>query len=220
MMSVPDPETVAGPWTAVDVRGILDRVLRAPRPVDRPSIVTVDGRSGSGKSTLAAHLHRAAERSAIVHTDDLAWNEPFFSWGGLLRDGVIVPVRAGRDVQFRPPAWGRHGRPGAVVVPAGLDLVIVEGVGAGQRGVDDLVDAGIWVQSDFAEAERRGIVRDEASGDNGGHDAAIAFWHEWMSHETAFLSQDRPWTRARLIVAGTPTIALDDGQWAVADCRR
>ena len=61
---------------------------------------------------------------------------------------------------FSPPAWAKHGRDGAIEVRAGLDLVIIEGVGASQRELSDLVDATVWVQSDFAAAETRGIARD------------------------------------------------------------
>lgn len=190
--------------------------LSADRPTDRPLIVAIDGRSGSGKSTLASVLHRATPGAAIVHTDDLAWNEPYFEWGHLLRDGVLRPLHAGESVEFRPPAWVARGREGAVTVPGGSLAVFIEGVGAGQREASELVDVAIWVQSDFAEAERRGIERDVADGVNGDPDQTVAYWHEWMGHETRFLAADRPWDRADLFVAGTPTIALGVDQLAVA----
>jgi len=37
-----------------------------------------------------------------------------------------------------------------------------------------------WVQSDMAEAERRGIEHD------GGDTAAVSFWHLWMAEELSF----------------------------------
>ena len=52
---------------------------------------------------------------------------------------------------YRPPAWDERGRAGAIEVPAGLELVLIEGVGAG-RHWRRTVDA-ISVQSDFGEAE-------------------------------------------------------------------
>lgn len=199
-------------------------ILPASRDRGRPRIVAVDGRSASGKSTLAHTLQDYAQksggRSAVVHADDLAWHEPFFAWGHLLRDGVLSPLRRGRPVRFRPPAWEAHGRAGVIDVPAGLDLVIIEGVGASQRGLESLLDATIWVQSDFVEAERRGVLRDAVSGVNGDPEQTVAFWHEWMSHETPFLAEDRPWERARLVVSGTPTIGLAAGEIAVAEAPR
>ena len=71
----------------------------------------------------------------------------------------------------------------------------------------------IWVQSDFMEAERRGIARDIESGVNGDAEASVAFWHEWMEAELRFHAADRAWERAMLIVAGTrPGVA--DGSTA------
>lgn len=103
-----------------------------------------------------------------------------------------------------------------IEVAAEVDLVVIEGVGASQREFEHFVDASIWVQSDFQEAERRGIARDMAQGVNGDREQTIAFWHEWMAHEVRFLAEQRPWERACLVVAGSPTIDLDEGQFAVA----
>lgn len=101
-------------------------------------------------------------------------------------------------------------------MPAGSPLLIVEGTGASQRAHTDLVDGSIWVQADFVQARRRGIERDVASGVNGDREAATRFWHEWMEHELAFLAQERPWERADLIIAGTPTIDLPSGHLTAA----
>ena len=100
-----------------------------------------------------------------------------------------------------------RGRAGAIEVPAGLELVLIEGVGAGQRALTPHLDAVVWVQSDFAEAERRGIARDIAEGVNGDTEAAARFWHEWMAAELAFVEEQRQWERACVVVAGTPTRA-------------
>lgn len=203
-------------WQAVEDRAFARQVLEAAgQPQGRPRIVAVDGRGAAGKSTLAALLQRAVPASAVVHTDDLAWNEPYFAWGHLLVT-VLQQLRDGAAVHLRPPAWAANGRTGALEVPAGLELVVVEGVGASQREHAGLVDTTVWVQSDFAEAERRGIARDIEQGVNGDAEQSVAFWHEWMGHELAFLQRQRPWERAELVVAGTPVIPLEPGQLAVS----
>lgn len=74
-------------------------------------------------------------------------------------------------------------------MPSGLDLVVVEGVGASQREHVHLHDATLWLQSDFAEAERRDIARNIEQGSNGQKDETVAFWHEWMEYELRFLAQ-------------------------------
>ncbi|GEA86753.1 uridine kinase family protein [Cellulomonas cellasea] len=217
MITLPPGEPAAGPWRAVPEAELAASVLHAAgAPTGRPRVVAVDGRSASGKSTLAERLSRQVGRAKVVHTDDLAWHESFFGWGDLLVEHVLRPLHRGEAVSFRPPAWDRHGREGAVDVPAGLELVVVEGVGASRRAWDDLVDATLWVQSDAAVAEERGLARDLAQGVNGDAAATVAFWHEWMAEELRFLAHERPWERARLVVAGTPVVPLRDGEVAVA----
>jgi hypothetical protein len=54
-----------------------------------------------------------------------------FDWSELIAVGVLRPVRRGEAVAFRPPAWAARQRAGAVVVPAGAPLVVVEGSGSG-----------------------------------------------------------------------------------------
>lgn len=77
--------------------------------------------------TLATQLHVAVPASAVVHTDDVAWHRSFFDWSDLLARNVLEPLRRGEEVHYRPPGWQAQGRPGAIKVPAGLDLVLVEG---------------------------------------------------------------------------------------------
>ena len=128
-----------------------------------------------------------------MHTDDAAWHHDFFDWAHLLADGVLAPWRAGQDVAYRPPTWAARGRAGAITVPSGAPLLVVEGVGAGRRALEPLLDAVIWVQTDRILATRRGLERD--GGD-------VAFWDEWEARERPFLAADRPWERAVLVISG------------------
>ena len=178
-------------------------------------VVAVDGRGGGGKTTLASRLASCVPDSAVVGTDDIAWNHSIFDWAEPLIDGVLRPYRAGSAVAYRPPGWVRHGREGAVEVADTVRLLIIEGVGASRTELADWLDVSWWVQSDFAEAERRGIARDVASGVNGDAEATIAFWHTWMAEELPFFERDRPWERADLIVAGTSATPPPDGTVAV-----
>ena len=203
-------EPEAREWRRVRVPALLELIVAAAgNPPDRPRIITLDGRGGSGKTTLAARLQGQATASVVVHTDDLAWHEPLFAWGHLLADHVLGPLRQGRAVSYRPPAWEQRGREGAIVVPAGLDLVIVEGNGASQRDHTHLIDATVWVQAAFDEAEQRAIARDIAEGVNGDPAQAAAFWQTWMTEEVPFFERQRPWERACIVVNGTPRDHLD-----------
>ena len=199
MIATPAIEPVAAPWRVRLFADLAAELLeRVGNPIERPAVLAVDGRSGSGKSSLADRLAAVIPGTAVVPTDDVAWWESFFGWDHLMTGGVLEPARRGAAVRFRPPAWETRGRAGAITVPAGTRLLIVEGVGASRRSLAPLLDGSVWVQSDLAEARRRGIARD-------GDDAAAAvFWEEWDAEELPFLATDRPWERAMTVVLGTP----------------
>lgn len=192
-------EPEAGPWQRwpleTFVRGLEGRVI------------AVDGRGGSGKSTLARRIADRVPGAAVVHTDDIAWWHSRFGWDDLMIDGVLKPLRAGRDVRYQPPAWAPRGRTGFVEVPAAAPLVIVEGVGASRRELADLIDVAIWVQSDYVEAKARGVRRDMA--EQGLDEAgAVREWDEWEAEEVPFFLEDRPWQRADYVVRS----AVVDGE--------
>ena len=204
-MQLAPEEPEAGPWRAEPLKTVIDTLIK-PGPgrgvARRPAVLAVDGRSNNGKTTLAARIREAMPGSAIVHTDDIAWWHSRFGWADLLIDGILVPVHRGQAVSYRPPRWTEHGRDGAIEVPAGCPLLIIEGDGAGRREVADLIDALIWVQSDEREAERRVLSR------IGKPNEAPTMQHhrEWMAEEIPFNAVQRTWERADVIVCGTPEL--------------
>ncbi len=175
-------------------------------PADGKVLILVDGRSGAGKSTFAARLGRLLG-GVVVHSDDIAWHDDPIDWADLLVDGVLEPWRQGESVSFRPPRWVARGRQGAVEVPPGR-VLLVEGVGVSRASLADRAELVVWVQSDHEEARRRGIERDVGFGRTPAE--AEAFWDEWMRSEDPFLADDRPWTRAALLVNGTPAASTAD----------
>ena len=124
-----DGEPAAGAWRVMALAE-LGRVLLAGPPAGRPLVLGVGGRSSSGKTTLAGRLATEVSPAVVVHTDDIAWRQSVLDWDQLLISGVLEPARRGRPVAYRPPKWNEHGRTGAVEVPAGTRVLIVEGVGA------------------------------------------------------------------------------------------
>ncbi len=201
MLQLPAVEPSAAPWRARDLSEVAATLLADP-PVGRPLVVAVDGRSAGGKSSLADRLVGQVAGAMVVHTDDVAWYESFFDWDTLLVEHVLAPVHRGEPVAWRPPAWQDRGRAGAIEVPAGASLLVVEGVGAGRRSLATWTDRTVWVQADVAEARRRGLTRDLAQRPDPRE--AERFWDEWDAQEVAFLADDRPWERADLVVCGTP----------------
>lgn len=213
MILQPEEPEATG-WRPMGPVDLLARLL--PPPGEHTPVVAIDGRGGAGKSTLAARLAELVPGAVVVHADDLSWHEPFFDWAERLVD-LLGWVRAGGDVRFTPPAWTERGRQGSIDIPSGTPLVIVEGTGAAQRAAHELIDSVVWVQSDLAECERRGIERDVAEGVNGDREQSVAFWHEWMGHELRFFADDKPWQRATLVVAGTRVLDLPEGLLSVAE---
>jgi hypothetical protein len=209
-------EPEAGPWRAEPLSAVIE-ALPGPGPgragLGRPVVLAVDGRSNAGKTTLAGRICRAVPGSAVVHTDDIAWEHSRFGWADLLIGGILVPVRQGRAVSYRPPRWAEHGREGSIEVPAGGPLLIVEGDGAGRREVAHLIDALIWVQSGQREAGRRAVARAAHPGAadlaNAAADGSPLDEDGWMAEELPFNTAQRTWERADLIVCGTPEIPCD-----------
>ena len=162
----------------------------------RPAVLAVDGRSASGKSTLAGRLAAAIPGAVVVHTDDIAWWHAVFDWVDLLVDGVLAPAHRGEAVSYRPPKWDERGRPGAVEVPAGSRLVIVEGVGAGRRELAGWLDGIVWVGTDPAVSARRDAARIAAG------ETDRATFEAWMAEEVPFVADQRTWERAFAVVDG------------------
>ena len=201
-------EPAAGPWHAERPTAVVVDLIRLGHDrgaAHRPVVLAIDGRSSSGKTTLAGRLQDTVAGSAIVHTDDIAWHYSRFGWADLLIDCVLIPARSGGAVSYRPPPWDERKRPGAIEVPPGCPLLIIEGVGAARRECAPLIDAAIWVQSDERETERRNLAR---VGQPDGLPTEQDH-REWMSEEIPFQAGQRPWERADLIICGTPQIPID-----------
>jgi uridine kinase len=192
-------ETEAGPWRCVDDAEL--KALMTPLLTEGRGVLLVDGRSGSGKSSIATRLADLLG-GAVLHSDDLAWHHDAFAWDDLAIAHVIEPWRRGEHVDYRPTGWVARGREGSVTVPADVDVVILEGVGAGRAMIADHANAVVWVQSDRDEARERGLRRDVELGRT--PEEAERFWDEWMASEEPFLAADRPWERADLVVRSTP----------------
>ena len=97
-------EPPATEWWATD-RGTLVRYLLSLRevPPGRPRIIAIDGRGGSGRTTLAALLQRVIPKTGVLHTDDMAWNEPLFQWDHVLID-ALEQLHATGAITMTPPA--------------------------------------------------------------------------------------------------------------------
>jgi hypothetical protein len=188
-----DPEEpAAGPWRVEPIADVIAGfAARARLSARRPLVVAIDGRSSSGKTTLARRIADSVTATAVVHTDDIAWFHSRFGWADLA-EHVLETVRAGESLSFRPPGWIERGREAAIVVPRGIQLLVLEGVGASREELAHLLDARLWVQTAQTEIDRRNNARVADEG--------------WLLEEVPFIAARQPWQYADLILAGAPIL--------------
>ena len=192
----------------MNLDAFADRI-RALAGEAQPALVALNGHSSSGKTTLAGLLVARLPRAAVLHTDDLAWNQGVFTWDRLLLSDVLPVVRAGRPLNYRPPAWQERQRPGSIQLPGDLDYLVVEGVGASQASVASALHVVVWVETDEPTRLARDLVRVSAG------EMSSGGYTDWMAEENAYTTAQRPWERADLVVHGGHLVHHDPASQAV-----
>jgi uridine kinase len=164
-------------------------------------LLCIDGPAGSGKTTLAEALRREMAEAPgglsarVVHMDDL-----YAGWAGLeagmhtLATRVVAPLRAGRPGRYRRFDWHRGAFAEECLVEP-VDVLVVEGVGAGTTACAAAVTCLVWVSAPPAVRLSRGLARDG--------EAMRPQWLAWQRQEAEMFARERTQERADVVVDGT-----------------
>ncbi len=184
--------------TAEDV---VRRTLAAPATLGRGRLLCVDGPAGSGKSTLAAAVLSALPSSVthtVVHLDDV-----YPGWSGLA-EGVdrvarllVEPLARDEPGGYRRYDWVT-GAEAEWHDVSPVDLVVLEGVGAGALDYAERITTLVWMDAPSEVRLDRGMARDREL--YGTSDEAA--WLRWRADEDALLTAHRTRERADLVVPG------------------
>ena len=182
------PQQVTG---ATDV---LAHALARPPRLGSGRLICIDGPAGSGKTTLAAALTELSG-AAVVHMDDLypGWNGLFDVDAEVL--GLLGPLGEDRPGQYRRFDWAAGGyRESHTVDPQ--PLLVLEGVGSGNRAWRDLVTTLVWVEAPFELCLERGLTR--------GGEGVREHWLGWVDDEARLFAEQDTRAHADLVVDTGP----------------
>jgi uridine kinase len=128
------------------------------------SLIAIDGRAGAGKTTLAAHFFKelSADKTVeVIHMDDL-----YNGWENALDEGLTQTLESivnahknGVSIEIDIFNWQSMSFDSKRVIHP-VDILILEGVGAGQKVVRDAGATLYWLDIDAEVGIQRVLNRD------------------------------------------------------------
>ena len=127
-------------------------------------LITIDGVAGAGKTTLATFMADEYKDRAsvyVVHLDDLydGWVDPLGESLSRKLESIANAHRAGEPLELTQYDW-QNSKPGASFTIPAVDLLVLEGVGSGQRSIREYVETKIWIDLEPIVGLRRVLARD------------------------------------------------------------
>jgi uridine kinase len=143
---------------------ILKRLSTGPRKSPFTRAISIDGPAGSGKTTLASRISENYEggQALTIHMDELynGWEDALTSQlTRTLVNQILTPATQGKPLGFRKYDWLSKSFGDLISHPA-PKLLILEGVGSGQKATRAFADELIWIDIDSEVGLQRVLRRD------------------------------------------------------------
>jgi len=143
---------------------ILDRIKRSERKSPHTTTISIDGPAGSGKTTLAKRIAQAFTSGpvATIHMDDLynGWEDALtIQLSRTLTNQILAPISQGKSFSYRKYDWLKRGFSEFTSIPLPA-LLILEGVGSGQKVTRKYTDEAIWIEVESEVGLQRVLNRD------------------------------------------------------------
>jgi uridine kinase len=141
------------------IAALLDLCSEKERP-----IIAIDGPAGAGKTTLAHEIYLALSLKMsvnVIHMDDLydGWDNALGADLSAILKYLVNQHQKGSSAQIKRYNWSTSSfGESENIEPA--DLLILEGVGSGDKSLQDDLAALIWIDIDPEIGVMRVIDRD------------------------------------------------------------
>ena len=167
--------------------GAIEDILTAPASCGSTHVIAVDGRAGSGKTTLAHELFLAlaVDRSVtVIHLDEIydGWDNALSSTLTDVLHAMLEELSQQRSTWLPIYNWSEHAF-GTSKEISPCDLLIIEGVGSGQKIVREYASATIWLDVDQEVGLSRVLLRDG--------DAITENMRQWQIDEDLHFALDK-----------------------------
>ena len=173
---------------------VLAHARARPASLGSGRLICIDGPDGSGKTTLATEVADLSD-APVVHMDDL-----YPGWDGLFDVephvlGVLLPLTTDTPGHYRRYDWEAGDYLEAHRVEP-TPLLVLEGVGAGNRAWRHLVTTLVWVEAPSQVRLGRGVARDG--------EGARDRWLTWMRDEELLFAREQTRAAADLLLDTAP----------------
>ena len=143
---------------------ILSQIKNTKPKTQSTFTLAIDGPAGSGKTTLARRIENSFPNQSVevIHMDDLynGWEDALSpQLTKTLVNQILIPISEGKPFGYRKYDWlnKKFGELQSIKAP---DLLILEGVGSGQKAARKFLDHLIWIDIEMEVGLQRVLGRD------------------------------------------------------------